>query len=158
MTQLQETNAATVKLQESLQPYLKTLSEADRYHSTTQHDTSASNDTNTASSTSEHKKVIVAKAVVALTLATVCYLKPHLLRTTTSSSKSYTTRNTTTPTKTASSLAQKQETQQIRSDLNHIRQLIKKVQECHKRKETSNPPQQSQSNNANASKRMKTLR
>ena len=135
LTQLQETTAATLKLQQSLQPYMKVLRhETDPHHSTTpDHDNLYDTSTDRiASSTLDQHRTVVAKTVVALTLATICYLKPHLQRT----SKS---KPTTTITTTAS---QKKVTQQIRSDLNQIRQLLKKVQECHKRKETSTSQQQ----------------
>ena len=146
MAQLQEATAATAKLQQSLQPYIKTLYEAEHTGSST-HPHSVS-DVDVViprdSPTSEHKK-IVAKTVVALTLATICYLKPHLQRT--SKSNQLITKTT------SSSSSQAQQTQQIRSDLNHIRQLLKKVQECHKRKETSG--QQHQPTKESSSKRVK---
>ena len=140
MTQLQETTKATLKLQKSLQPYIKVLREQDHPDPSNHGDSCGSN--TIAPKSSEHSEAI-AKTVVALTQATASYLKPHLLRTADRkiplSSFARSTKVVTCPT-TSSSLSlqqQKQQQQQIRSDLNHIRQLLKKVQECHKRKENS---------------------
>ncbi len=143
MTQLQETTKATLKLQKSLQPYIKVLRERDHPDKSNHgHDNSCGSNT-IAPKNSEHSEAI-AKTVVALTLATASYLKPHLLRIadrknplSSSTPSTKVAASTTTSSSSLSSQQQKQQQQQIRSDLNHIRQLLKKVQECHKRKEDS---------------------
>ena len=132
MTQLQETTVATQQLQQALQPYLHRLTHApppDHTGHGTTHDHHQAPDT-TSTSTVEHQTV-VAKSVVALTLATICYLKPHIQRADKSNHASH--HRTESSSLTVSS--EKQQSQQIRSDLNHIRQLLKKVQTCRKRKE-----------------------
>lgn len=142
ITKLQETTAATRKLQQSLQPYIEILNHPPDTSSTgsiTHHndnDVGTVNGPSTIIAPSEHDKA-VAKAIVALTLATTCYLKPHLLRIVNNNKNQLTT--STTVATSASSASQKKQTQQIRLDLNHIRQLLKQVQECHKRKEKQQP-------------------
>ena len=130
ITKLQATTAATRKLQQSLQPYIEILNPPDN------DDTVPS----TITATSEQNKV-VAKAIVALTLATACYLQPQLLRTDVNNNNNNSNKKqqqlTTSSTAAAASASQKKQSQQIRSDLNHIRQLLKQIQECHKRKNSS---------------------
>jgi hypothetical protein len=61
--------------------------------------------------------VAMAQTLVALTLATLCFLKPRVVRT---------SKLATTPTLLASSNSQLQI--QIRSDLNHLRQLLSSLE------------------------------
>jgi hypothetical protein len=120
---LADTTEAIKELQRCLEPWLAILRRRSR--SGSMNDTTATTILTTGTSRQQHHEAM-AQGLVALTLATICFMRPRLLRTSAAKATTTTTSTTTTTTTASSSNSQQQ---QIRSDLNHIRQLLKKLQE-----------------------------
>jgi hypothetical protein len=141
ITQLQVTTAAVQELHKSIGPFLNILKQRDTTPSnaripgkgpshlhnntaTTPEEYRAHNDElrPTSSIQNTPQDIVVAQSVVALTLSTMCYLQPRLVRVSNHNQSTRMKSSTLPLTNTKS----KQQTQ-IRLDLNHIRQLLKTV-------------------------------
>jgi hypothetical protein len=175
ITQLQDTTTAVKELQSALEPCISIIQQHATVPSLSNHitqpptyttesklsmmESNVSNDlindgcTESLIQQQQYRTTIaVAQTLVALTVATICYLQPRLIRTSTNNKNvSCTNPNDTIKTSSTTTIIHptnkntSNQQQQIRSDLNHIRQLLKSVQDernnhhFKKRKNTSIP-------------------